>query len=248
VGIASSGLIFLLGLLMSQFTLTGYDASAHMSEETVSAARSGPRGIVGTVLCSFAVGWLYLLSLTFSIQDPANLFSPDSVTGGAYASAQVIWDAFAARWARVELGWVGWLAGARVPCLRLPARGLMESRSAPAHAQVRQRQVQHRAHDRAADGPGGRRWGRPARQRPPPRLPRLVPTMVACLAPQFFCGLASVTSNSRMLYAFSRDGAVPGHRLWHRINPRTQTPVNAVWLCVVCSFLLGLPVLNSTTV
>ena len=68
VGIASSGLIFLLGLLMSQFTLTGYDASAHMTEETKDAAKSGPRGIVMTVVVSFFVGWLYLLALTFSIQ------------------------------------------------------------------------------------------------------------------------------------------------------------------------------------
>ena len=68
VGIANSGLIFLLGLLMSQFTLTGYDASAHMTEETKDAAKSGPRGIILTVGVSFVVGWMYLLSLTFSIQ------------------------------------------------------------------------------------------------------------------------------------------------------------------------------------
>lgn len=68
MGIANSGLIFLLGLLMSQFTLTGYDASAHMTEETKDAAKSGPRGIILTVGVSFVVGWMYLLSLTFSIQ------------------------------------------------------------------------------------------------------------------------------------------------------------------------------------
>ena len=68
MGIANSGLIVLLGLLMSQFTLTGYDASAHMTEETKDAAKSGPRGIILTVGVSFVVGWMYLLSLTFSIQ------------------------------------------------------------------------------------------------------------------------------------------------------------------------------------
>lgn len=52
----------------------------------------------------------------------------------------------------------------------------------------------------------------------------------------------------RMLYAFSRDGAVPGSRWWHKVHPRTQTPMNAVWLCVLVAFLLGLPVLNSTVV
>ena len=60
--------------------------------------------------------------------------------------------------------------------------------------------------------------------------------------------MASITSNSRMLYAFSRDGAVPGSRWWHHINPHTKTPVNAVWLSVVVAFLLGLPVLDSAVV
>ena len=45
-----------------------YDASAHLTEETRSASKSGPRGIIMTVVVSFVVGWMYLLSLTFSIQ------------------------------------------------------------------------------------------------------------------------------------------------------------------------------------
>jgi len=63
---------------------------------------------------------------------------------------------------------------------------------------------------------------------------------------QFFCGMASVTANSRMVYAFSRDGAVPGHRLWHRINPRTRTPTNAIWFAAVFAFVLGVPSLKSS--
>ena len=59
--------------------------------------------------------------------------------------------------------------------------------------------------------------------------------------------MASVTANSRMIYAFSRDGAVPGHRLWHHINPRTRTPTNAVWFAVVFAFILGLPYLGNST-
>jgi amino acid transporter len=62
---------------------------------------------------------------------------------------------------------------------------------------------------------------------------------------QAYCGMASVTANSRMLYAFSRDGAVPGHKLWHRINPRTRTPTNSIWFCVVFAFLLAVPSLWS---
>jgi amino acid transporter len=54
-----------------------------------------------------------------------------------------------------------------------------------------------------------------------------------------------MTANSRMLYAFSRDGAVPGHKLWHRINPRTRTPTNGIWFCAVFAFILALPSLWS---
>jgi amino acid transporter len=64
---------------------------------------------------------------------------------------------------------------------------------------------------------------------------------------QFFCGMSSVTANSRMIYAFSRDGAIPGSRFWHRINPRTRTPTNSIWLAAVGAFLLGLPYLYSYT-
>ncbi len=47
-----------------------------------------------------------------------------------------------------------------------------------------------------------------------------------------------------MLYAFSRDGAVPGHKLWHRINPRTRTPTNSIWICAFLAFLAGVPSLR----
>ena len=56
---------------------------------------------------------------------------------------------------------------------------------------------------------------------------------------QFFCGMASVTANSRMIYAFSRDGALPGSKFWHRINPKTRTPTNSIWLGIVLSALVG---------
>ncbi len=56
---------------------------------------------------------------------------------------------------------------------------------------------------------------------------------------QYFCGMASVTANSRMIYAFSRDGALPGSAFWHRINPRTRTPTNSVWLGVTLSAIVG---------
>ena len=51
--------------------------------------------------------------------------------------------------------------------------------------------------------------------------------------------MASVTANSRMIYAFSRDGALPGSKYWHRINPKTRTPTNSIWLGVVLSAIVG---------
>jgi amino acid transporter len=62
---------------------------------------------------------------------------------------------------------------------------------------------------------------------------------------QFFCGMSSVTANSRMIYAFARDGALPGSPFWHRINKRTRTPTNSIWLAAVGAFILGLPYLYS---
>ena len=67
--------------------------------------------------------------------------------------------------------------------------------------------------------------------------------LLVVIGAQFFCGMSSVTANSRMIYAFSRDGAIPGSRFWHRINPRTRTPTNSIWLAAVGAFILGLPYL-----
>ncbi len=55
--------------------------------------------------------------------------------------------------------------------------------------------------------------------------------------------MSSVTANSRMIYAFSRDGALPGSDLWHRVNKRTRTPTNAIWLAAGGALVLGLPYL-----
>jgi amino acid transporter len=55
--------------------------------------------------------------------------------------------------------------------------------------------------------------------------------------------MSSVTANSRMIYAFSRDGALPGSQIWHKVNKRTRTPTNAIWLAAGGAFILGLPYL-----
>ena len=48
---------------------------------------------------------------------------------------------------------------------------------------------------------------------------------VIVIGAMFFCGTFSVTSNSRMMYAFARDGAIPGARFFHKVDKKTQSPV-----------------------
>src|SRR5438105_13298266 len=47
---------------------------------------------------------------------------------------------------------------------------------------------------------------------------------------QAFCGLSSITSNSRMLFAFSRDGALPGSKWLHVVSKKYRTPARAIWV------------------
>jgi amino acid permease (GABA permease) len=155
--------IVLIGLLLAQYTFTGYDASAHMTEETHNAARSGPRGIVMSILVSLFAGWLLLIGVTFAIQNYAG-------ESAAYvAPAQIFVDAVGS-------------AGGKV-------------------------------------------------------------LLLIAIGAQLFCGMSSVTANSRMIYAFSRDGALPGSAFWHRVNKRTRTPTNAIWLAAGGALILGLPYL-----
>ena len=152
-----------IGLLMAQYTFTGYDASAHMTEETHKAATAGPRGIVMSILVSLIAGWVLLIGVTFAIQNYTN------EVGASVPPAQIFLDA----------------AGATTGKLLL----------------------------------------------------------LIAIGAQLFCGMSSVTANSRMIYAFSRDGALPGSAFWHRVNKRTRTPTNAIWLAAGGALVLGLPYL-----
>ncbi|HEY6378704.1 MAG TPA: amino acid permease [Candidatus Dormibacteraeota bacterium] len=164
-GFSSMIYVVLIGLLLSQYTLTGYDASAHMSEETKEANRSAPWGIVTSIGVSVIFGWILLLGVTFAIQD----YAGESASATGVPPAQIFIDA----------------AGYRTGLLLL----------------------------------------------------------LIAIGAQFFCGMSSITSNSRMIYAFSRDGALPASSLWHRINKRTRTPTNSIWLAAAGAFILGLPYL-----
>lgn len=67
-GWGSGFYVVLIGLLMAQYTFTGYDASAHMTEETHDASTAGPKGIVRSIWTSWIAGFVLLLGFTFAIQ------------------------------------------------------------------------------------------------------------------------------------------------------------------------------------
>jgi len=173
-GIAALPAIYvvLIGLLNAQYTLTGYDASAHMSEETHDAALASARGIIWSVVVSVIFGFILLVAMNYGINPNVGadgLTGYDRALGFLVPPAQIWIDA------------VGRTGGLLILLLVIGA--------------------------------------------------------------QFYCGMSSVTANSRMIYAFSRDGALPGSSFWHRINKRTRTPTNSIWFAAVGAFLLGLPYL-----
>ena len=60
--------VMLIGLLNAQYTLTGYDASAHLSEETNGAAVGAAKGIWRSIFYSAIGGWILLLAFLFAVQ------------------------------------------------------------------------------------------------------------------------------------------------------------------------------------
>ncbi len=155
-----SGYDFAIGLLLACWTFTGYDASAHVSEETHDPSRNAPWGMVLAVLVSGVAGYLMLLGVTLSIGDlPAALAADNPFifvlrgAVGARLGDALVWVAMAAMW---------------------------------------------------------------------------------------FCGLSSVTSNSRMLFAFARDGGLPFSKRLARVTPRFRSPHYAVWTSAAMALLVAL--------
>lgn len=150
--------VFLLGLLMPIYTITGYDASAHTSEETVKAAHSVPRGMVSSVLWSALFGYIMLCAFVLMI--------PNMDEG-----AKQGWNVFF--WA-------------------------MDSQVNPVIKDI---------------------------------------LYLAILVSQWLCGLATVTSASRMIFAFSRDGGLPASKALAKVSPTHRTPVAAIWTASILSVL-----------
>jgi amino acid transporter len=167
-GGSTSGLFFWLyvlpiGLLLTMYTQTGYDASAHLSEETQSAAKGAARGLWQSVFYSGVGGWIVLLAITFSVKDP-----------------QAVSDGGGTVFAVLDGGLT----------------------TAAAKAVI----------------------------------------LIATVG-QLFCGLACLTSASRMCFAFSRDRAVPEHRLWTRLNHH-RVPFLSVVFMAFWAVVITLPALK----
>jgi amino acid transporter len=151
---------FAIGLLLGAWTFTGYDASAHVSEETKDPSRNAPWGMVLAVVVSGLAGYALLISVTLSI---------DSLDAALQADNPFIFV----------------LRGALGPVLGNALVGI-------------------------------------------------------AMTAMWFCGLSSVTSNSRMLFAFARDGGVPWSRQVSRVSARYRTPSVAIWVSVGMAFLVCL--------
>lgn len=67
-GISSIPYAVILSVLLSNYCLYGYDAAAHLTEETKGADRTGPIAILSSIGIVSLVSWAYYLALTFSIR------------------------------------------------------------------------------------------------------------------------------------------------------------------------------------
>ena len=160
-----AGFIFIvlpIGALLTQYTITGYDASAHLSEETQGASTSAAKGIWRSIFYSAIGGWLLMMAFLFAVQNQ------DKVTAGGGGVAVIFAQALTSRWAGTLL-------------------------------------------------------------------------LIATVG-QFFRTTACLTSCSRMMFAFSRDGAVPGHKKWSKLNAK-RVPANGVLLTALISVIITLPAL-----
>eukprot|EP00246_Nothoceros_aenigmaticus_P017980 TRINITY_DN919_c0_g3_i1.p1 TRINITY_DN919_c0_g3~~TRINITY_DN919_c0_g3_i1.p1 ORF type:complete len:526 (+),score=52.25 TRINITY_DN919_c0_g3_i1:127-1578(+) len=97
-GISSKPYLIILALLVSQYSLYGYDAAAHLTEETRGADWNGPIAILSSIGLISVLGWACLLSLTFSIQNLDYLYDSNNETKGLFVPAQILYDAFHGRY------------------------------------------------------------------------------------------------------------------------------------------------------
>jgi len=62
----------------------------------------------------------------------------------------------------------------------------------------------------------------------------------------YLCAHSTHTYISRILFAYSRDNAVPLSSWWTKMNERTQSPLNAAHCVSFLTLILGVPMLGNT--
>ena len=107
---APFALIFTLGLLQAQWTYTGYDASAHVAEETIMARKNSAWGIFLSVLVSAVAGYILLLVLTWCIPNRDIAKTANDAYPVLYIATENL-SAFMANLVAVIIGVAMWLCG-----------------------------------------------------------------------------------------------------------------------------------------
>jgi amino acid transporter len=85
------------GLLLTMYTITGYDASAHVAEETKDAEESAAKGIWQSVALSALIGWLVLLAITFAATNV------DAINEAGGTSLSIFTSAMSEGWAEAVI-------------------------------------------------------------------------------------------------------------------------------------------------
>lgn len=117
---------FVLGLLQAQWTYTGFDASAHLAEETEDPRWRAPWGIVLSVAVSGVVGYLLLISLTLAIRTiPGALGAKDAQGNAIPAVIAILGSALGAKAGNAMAALASmamWFCG--LSCITSASRGL----------------------------------------------------------------------------------------------------------------------------
>ncbi|GIL73930.1 hypothetical protein Vretimale_5120 [Volvox reticuliferus] len=103
-GISNPVYTVLVGLLMQQWTLTGYDGAAHIAEETHHAEVNVPRAILFTILGAGITGYAFVLSLLFVRLDYQQLTDPANETEGENVVLQILIELTKAAYGSVSAG------------------------------------------------------------------------------------------------------------------------------------------------
>jgi amino acid transporter len=178
----------LMGMLYPLFTITGFDASAHTSEETRDAQNTVHKGMLHSVFWSLVFGFVLALGMVLAL--PA-VYTTLAADPAQTTIAKDVMDKLAAipgGPAPADMAVLGWSSFSV----------LFNTLIAPSF------------------------------------LGKIC--AVGIILANFFCALSAVTSTSRMVYAFARDGGLP--TMLANVNASYRTPVAAIWFTGIVTFLL----------